>query len=1030
MSNEGQAVRHSNDPSQVGVVTGETRETGGRCYQKVRLASGEAKWILHLALEPVTAAPDALADLAQANFSKRSALSQTLTHIRLTGRLADLIYSMESTNTEFHAYQFKPVVKILNAASKGLLIADEVGLGKTIEAGLVWTELVARYDMQRLLVVCPKSLQEKWRMELSHKFGVRAQAVDAADLLRTLQENERTGEDFALVATLSGIRAPRNWNDPDEPARGARADLARFLDDRSASEPLFDLVVFDEAHHLRNPDTAQHRTARQIVDLADYKLMLSATPINLRSEDLRSILRLVEPDLFDREWIFSELQTENVPIVAAREAALRRDATYEDLKEAIAWITPGRFLKTEGRLGVLSNVLAGKSGPIPAQAKAELAARLEEMSMLGGIVNRTRRRDVNDFKVQRRPDCRLWSMSEGEREFYEAASNAIVDYALSADMNERFLLSNSQRMLASCLPAAYSRWSGAIADLGIDDPDVVKGTATPGPLTSMLSSVCGDRDVLADLKANDSKLRILLKALTDTWTSHPDEKVIVFSSFRGTIDYLETCLREAGTPCLKMHGSVKRDRNDILREFQDTNGRMVLLTSEVGGEGLDLQFCRILVNYDLPWNPMKVEQRIGRIDRIGQKSPSVEVLSLICEGTIEERIYRRLYERLNLIVQTLGGYEPILGDIVRELENRLLDPTLSPQEAEEELDRQASAAEARRLQEEALEKEAAGLIAHGDMILHRIQRTHEQQRWIQPFELYEYVSGALRTAFPGTQLDRAPTEYEAYDFAFTAAGHLAFREFLEERSKRFKTDLRRQEKIRIVFGKPPENMRGVRLEAVTTSHPLVRFAAKIRGDAGRGLAVRPAVAGVLPRPEPLAHLPLGRYGLVVQKWSTGGATPQDRLVYAALHLDAGLVVSSEDAEALAMSAARDMTQAVVSATDAANAAQAISATLIQKHLDSEFQVFFETEEAAHSDKRETLIAVFQQQLNAHRDRVERLNDERLREGGNRAKIVPAERAKLAKYVALMDHKIAQARAASDFDCSDPETHAAAIVELV
>src|SRR5690606_3232530 len=135
--------------------------------------------------------------------------------------------------------------------------------------------------------------------------------------------------------------------------------------------------------------------------------------------------------------------------------------------------------------------------------------------------------------------------------------------------------------------------------------------------------------------------------------------------------------------------------------------------------------------------------------------PSVEVLSLICEGTIEERIYRRLYERLNLIVQTLGGYEPILGEIVRELENRLLDPNLSPAEAEEELDRQASAAEARRLQEEALEKEAAGLIAHGDMILHRIQRTHEQQRWIQPFELYEYVSGALRTAFPGTLLERA-----------------------------------------------------------------------------------------------------------------------------------------------------------------------------------------------------------------------------------------------------------------------------------
>lgn len=1029
MFEEGLAVRHRSDPSQVGVTTGESKETGGRRYSKVKLSTGDLKWMLEMSLEAVTTVPDALADLAKAAFSKRSALSQTLTHIRLTGRLADLIYSMESTNTEFHAYQFKPVVKILNAASKGLLIADEVGLGKTIEAGLVWTELVARYDMQRLLVVCPKSLQEKWRLELSQKFGVRAQAVDAADLLRTLEEHERTGEDFALVATLSGIRAPKEWDSPDAPRKGARADLARFFHERAAAEPLFDLVVFDEAHHLRNSETAQHKTARQIVDLSDYKLMLSATPINLRSADLQAILRLVEPDLFDRDWIFNELQSENIPVVAAREAALRKDATFEDLNDAIEWIRPGRFLKTEGRLGVLRNILMGKSGPIPAQDKAMLAARLEEMSMLGGIVNRTRRRDVNDFKVQRRPQSCVWSMSEDERAFYDAASRAIVQYAVDADVNERFLLSNSQRMLASCLPAAYARWSDAVIDPGIDDPDEETTASPKGPLSTMLSSVCGDANVQRALEASDNKLRILFDALRQSWGQDPDEKIIVFSSFRGTIDYLDKRLRAAGMPCVKMHGSVKRDRNDILREFQNTDGPMVLLTSEVGGEGLDLQFSRTLINYDLPWNPMKVEQRIGRIDRIGQRSPSVEVLSLICEGTIEERVYTRLYERLGLIVQTLGGYEPILGDLVRELESRLLDPNLSPEEAEAEIDRQASAAEARRIQEEALEKEAAGLIAHGDMILHRIQRTHEQQRWIQPFELYDYVSGAIQPAFPGTVLERAATDYDAYDFTFSAAGHLAFRTFMDERAKRFKTDLRRQEKVRIVFGKPPSHVRGVRLESVTTSHPLVRFAAKLR-DSGRALAARPAVAGSLPRPEALTHLPLGRYGLVVQKWSAGGATPQDRLVYAAVHLDTGHVIASEDAEGLTMAAARDMAPAATSLNDAAAAALAIQTRLIDEQLASEFNIFFETEEATHSDKRETLIAVLQQQLDAHRDRIERLNDERLREGGNRARIVPAERAKLAKYVALMDHRINQAQAASDFDCSEPETHATAIVELV
>lgn len=149
-----------------------------------------------------------------------------------------------------------------------------------------------------------------------------------------------------------------------------------------------------------------------------------------------------------------------------------------------------------------------------------------------------------------------------------------------------------------------------------------------------------------------------------------------------------------------------------------------------------------------------------------------------------------------------------------------------------------------------------------------------------------------------------------------------------------------------------------------------------------------------------------------------------------MNLTTGEILSGEDAEALTMSAARDMTPSVVPTADANYAAQRIKSDLIEQQLDREFQVFFETEEATHSDKRETLIAVFQQQLDAHRDRVERLNAERLAEGGNRARVVPAERGKLAKYVAIMDHRIAEAKGASHFDCSDPETHAAAIVELV
>lgn len=660
MLEAGTNVRVKSDPSKMGVATGETEDLNGRIYHTVRLNTGQNRKFLEISLEPVLEAPDALRDLANHQFSDISDLAHILTHVRLTGRLADIIYSMETTNTEFHAYQFKPVIKILNSAAKGLLIADEVGLGKTIEAGLVWTELVARYDMRRLLVVCPKSLQEKWRQELRSKFNIRANIVDAAELLQTLSENRASNDDFALIVSLSGVRQPKGWDDPAEIRPTARARLARYLEDNAAEGPFFDLVIFDEAHHLRNPETAQHKSARQIVDLADYKLMLTATPINLRSEDLRAVLKLVEPDLFDREWVFDELQRENEPVVAARECVLDPASSREDILAALANIQPGSFLTTEARLSILRERVGREYSVDTLSARIDIASRLEEMSMLGGVVNRTRRRDVSEIQVKRRATCRRWQMTEVEQEFYTNVSNAITSYAWTRGISEGFLLSNCQRLLASCLPDAYRRWASASDNFERegDDDDEPQDATQPGNLVAHISQVCGNPNGFATLRANDSKYAVLVSALKGNWKVDASEKIIVFSSFRGTLDYIEERLREEGVQTFKMHGSVKTDRNDLLNAFREAATPCVLLTSEIGGEGLDMQFCRTLINYDLPWNPMKVEQRIGRIDRIGQTSPSIEVFSLICQGTIEDRVYERLYERLNLIERTLGGFEP------------------------------------------------------------------------------------------------------------------------------------------------------------------------------------------------------------------------------------------------------------------------------------------------------------------------------------------------------------------------------------
>jgi len=181
MFEAGERVRLKNDPAVVGVVTDRPpEERAGRTFFQIELPTGRRSLPANQ-LEHVLAAPDALVDLRNGKLSAPTDLRRALTHLRMTGRLADMIYSMGATNTEFHAYQFKPVLKLLNAPSRGLLIADEVGLGKTIEAGLIWTELVARnHDCRRLLVVCPKPLVEKWRAELRNKFNVDARICGAA----------------------------------------------------------------------------------------------------------------------------------------------------------------------------------------------------------------------------------------------------------------------------------------------------------------------------------------------------------------------------------------------------------------------------------------------------------------------------------------------------------------------------------------------------------------------------------------------------------------------------------------------------------------------------------------------------------------------------------------------------------------------------------------------------------------------------------------------------------------------------------
>ena len=1032
----GERVRLKRDPSSMGIVTDTPpQEMTGRLMIEVEFPMGRARRPASQ-LERVEAETNAIEDLRNGKLSAPIDLRRTINHLRMTGKLADMIYAMGATNTQFHAYQFKPLLKLLNAPARGLLIADEVGLGKTIEAGLIWTELVARFDARRLLVVCPKPLVEKWRAELRSKFNVEAKACNAAELLDLLRDDAERRQGFAAVVSLSSIRPPANWNDDLEPNQTARGELARLLADEREDE-LFDLVIFDEAHHMRNSETANHKLGQLVTEASDYSLLLSATPINLRSNDLRVLLKLLDPDTFENEWQFGLLQDENAPLVAACEAARNPTVPLATVAKLIEDLPPGRVLKTGARLKRLRAELEAGVEDTP-ETRVRLAARLEEMSLLGSIVNRTRRRDVTEFKVERRPQTITWNMSAVERIFYDRITRAIERYAFERDLNERFLLAQTQRLLASSLASAYRHWGEKTGNLSLDEEDDDAPKSVPGPLISVLGEICNNHVDLAELERNDTKFNKLSAAIEGLQAAEGDQKLIVFSSFRRVIGYLKRRLEAQGINVLELHGEIKEDRQQTVERFADAQGGTVLLTSEVGGEGLDLQFCRIVINWDLPWNPMKVEQRIGRVDRIGQQAETVDIINLIASNTIEEIVYDRLYQRLDIIRYALGDFEPILGDIVKDLDIILSDPNLNLEEKARQIELATMAAETRKQQADQLEREAPGLIAHGENILNRIKEANAPHKMLTSSDLRDYIVSTLTENFPDTRFDRVPNSTtEIYEARLSSRAMAEFSRFLDTSAKRYPTRFRRDggASVRVIFGSNPDPSRYRAIDTITMTHPLARFSSEIRQRRLAGISVKPVTSLQISRDQ-AEGMKVGRYAVAVERWSIDGLVPVDKLFYLASEIETGRMMGSDDAEKLLIqSLASSPNLAALAPNELISAIDTVENAILE-HIAAARDDFENAEAARHYDQIETQIALVQE----HRDRKRIEMEARIRDlelsGGDvqqkdkKLRSAKMHRGKLDKFLARMDVKLDDLRVKEDaFEIAQPQLVGVAIIEV-
>ena len=640
-----------------------------------------------------------------------------LTATELLHPASSRLYSFNSGRIDYEPYQFRPVMKLIAADRPRLLIADDVGVGKTIEAALIIKELQARQRLDSVLVICPKQLvvERKWRNELK-RFDEDFIELDSKTLRYCIDETRLEGK----------------W-----PSRYAKAILPySLLDERlllghtegktkrhglvSLIPPVkFDLVLVDEAHHIRNKDTWSHRNVKHLLDSAEAAVLISATPIQTGATDLFNLLQLLRPDVLIDPAEFERMAAPNAFLARAEEIARRGDADWQsdalaELESALS-TTWGRAVMTADPRAQATRDLLEED---PAHAtRVKLVRSLQSLNTFSGLINRTRRRDIGAFAV-RNPETVEVDFTPGQ----EAVHRELIDICTrivgkqNPSMPVEFLLSTLRRQASSCING-LAPFVGDLLESRLTDEEISEADFEGDWIgTNDLSNFRDEIKALAErasLLVDDPKLDALLGIIREKLLMD-NNKLLIFSTFRHTLSYLLPRLKGVGARVGLVHGGVADDeRREIRARFAldkaDPTAFDVLLSSEVGTEGLDNQFCDTLVNYDIPWNPMRIEQRIGRIDRRGQKSEAVSIKNMVVRDTVDAKIYFRCLDRIGVFRQSLGGSEEILGELTREMRAIADDLSLTDEQLDSKLEQLADNKIARIEEQAALEDKEASL---------------------------------------------------------------------------------------------------------------------------------------------------------------------------------------------------------------------------------------------------------------------------------------------------------------------------------
>jgi superfamily II DNA or RNA helicase len=486
-------------------------------------------------------------------------LRERFAHLGLAQGFDELLCLPHLYGIETFWYQVETVRKVLKQFRGRVLLADEVGLGKTIEAGMVLKEYLLRGMVESVLVLTPASLVGQWREELETKFDITCATTHDA-LLHS--DPKRFWSQKRVIASIVQAR---------------RAEHSRSLLDRS-----FDLVIVDEAHHLRNRLSQSYK----LVDGLNkrFLLLLSATPVQNDLTELYNLLTLLKPGIFK---------------------------TLKEFKSA--YVTVGKPRQ-------------------PANPE-----RLREL-MRGAMIRNTRA--VVALKLPRRQAATIRVDGlDGEREAYLDLAAAVRHLAADGNPGRHRLSLRHLLAAAGSSPSAAASATMRFAARRPDDPTWQALALRWASLTA------GGKEA----------------ALLDLLRRNPSEKKLVFVHYRETLDHLAGLLARHGIAFARFEGGLSgADKDTAIAAFRDE--APVLLCTESGGEGRNIQFCNTLINFDVPWNPMAIEQRIGRIDRIGQQR-EVFVFNLVTRGTLEEQVLLLLDEKISMFELVVGEVGAILGGI-------------------------------------------------------------------------------------------------------------------------------------------------------------------------------------------------------------------------------------------------------------------------------------------------------------------------------------------------------------------------------